>query len=85
METSIPGIYAVGDVAGPPYFMAIARKRGMVAAKNIAGIEFKMDYSFVPEHIYTPPLEATYVGLTEEEARKQYKNVIIIKGLLKDP
>ena len=79
METSVPGIYAVGDAAGPPYFMAIARKRGMVAAKNIFGMESKMDYTFVPEHIYTPPLEATYVGLTEEEARKQYKNVVVIK------
>jgi dihydrolipoamide dehydrogenase len=85
METSIPGIYAVGDVAGPPFFMAIARKRGMAAARNIAGIEFKMDYSFIPEHIYTPPLEATYVGLTEAEARKQYKNVIIIKGPTEGP
>ncbi len=79
LETTVPGVYAVGDVAGPPYFMALARKRGMVAAKNIFGIESRMDYSFVPDHIYVPPLEATCVGLTEEEARKRYKNVVVIK------
>ena len=79
MQTSVPGIYAVGDVVGPPYFMALARKGGMVAAKNICGTEATLDYSFVPEHVYLPPLEATYVGLTEEEARKQYKNVVVIK------
>jgi dihydrolipoamide dehydrogenase len=79
MRTSVPGIFAVGDVVGPPYFMALARKGGMVAAKNIFGTEAKMDYSYVPEHVYIPPLEATYVGLTEEEARKQYKNVVVIK------
>ena len=79
MRTSVPGIFAVGDVVGPPYFMALARKGGMVAAKNIFGIEAKMDYSYVPEHVYIPPLEATYVGLTEEEARNQYKNVVVIK------
>jgi len=79
MRTIVPGVYAVGDVVGPPYFMALARKGGMVAAKNISGIEAKMDFSFVPEHVYIPPLEATYVGLTEEEARKQYKNVVVIK------
>ncbi len=79
LQTTVPGIYAVGDVAGPPYFMALARKRGMVAAKNIWGLEAKMDYSLVPDHIYVPPLEATMVGLTEEEARKKYKNVVVIK------
>jgi dihydrolipoamide dehydrogenase len=79
METSVPGVYAVGDVAGPPYFMAVARKRGMIAAKNISGTESPMDYSFMPEHVYVPPLEGTYVGLTEDEARERYKNVVVIK------
>jgi pyruvate/2-oxoglutarate dehydrogenase complex dihydrolipoamide dehydrogenase (E3) component len=80
MRTSLPGVYAVGDVVGPPYFMAIARKSGMVAAKNISGRDAKLDLTFVPEHVYLPPLEATYVGLTEEEARKQYKNVVVMKA-----
>ena len=80
MRTSVPGVFAVGDVVGPPYFMAIARKGGMVAAKNMSGQDAKLDRTFVPEHIYLPPLEATYVGLTEEEARKQCKNVVVVKA-----
>jgi len=79
-RTNVPGIYAVGDVAGPPYFMAIARKRGMVAAKNMMGEEAVMDETLpLPDHIYVPPLEATTVGLTEEEARKQYDDVVVIR------
>jgi dihydrolipoamide dehydrogenase len=79
-RTSVPGIYAVGDAAGAPYFMATARKRGMVAAKNIMGEKAKMDDSLpLPDHIYLPPLEATMVGLTEDEARKQYGDVVLIQ------
>jgi dihydrolipoamide dehydrogenase len=78
-RANVPGIYAVGDVAGPPYFMAIARKRGMIAAKNIMGREAKMDYSFLPDHIYVPPLEATSVGLTEAEAREKYGDLLLIQ------
>jgi dihydrolipoamide dehydrogenase len=78
-RTNVPGVYAVGDVAGAPYFMAIARKRGMIAAKNIAGEDAKMDYSFIPDHIYLPPLEATCVGLTEAEAREKYGDVVLIQ------
>lgn len=76
-RTSVPGIYAVGDVAGRPFLMSIARKRGMVAAKNMMGIDAKMNYAFVPKHIYLPPLEATMVGLTEEEARKNHTIAIV--------
>ncbi len=79
-QTSVPGVYAVGDVAGPPYFMAISRKRGMVAAKNIMGEEGEMDPTLpLPDHIYLPPLEATSVGLTEEKAREKYGDVVIIR------
>jgi dihydrolipoamide dehydrogenase len=79
-KTNVSGIYAVGDVAGPPYFMAVARKRGMIAAKNIMGKETQWDDNLpLPDHIYIPPLEATSVGLTEQEARKKYGDVILIQ------
>lgn len=78
--TNVPGIYAVGDVAGPPYFMAVARKRGMIAAKNIMGKKAKWDDSLpLPDHIYLPPLEAAMVGLTEAEAREKYGDVVLIQ------
>jgi pyruvate/2-oxoglutarate dehydrogenase complex dihydrolipoamide dehydrogenase (E3) component len=79
-HTSVPGIYAVGDVAGPPYFMAVARKRGMIAAKNIMGEKTEWDDTLpLPDHIYLPPLEATAVGLTEKEAREKYGDVLVIR------
>ena len=79
-RTSVPGVYAVGDVAGPPYFMAVARKRGMIAAKNIMGEKAEWDDSLpLPDHIYLPPLEATMVGLTEKEAREKYGDALLIQ------
>ncbi len=79
-RTDVPGVYAVGDVAGPPYFMAVARKRGMIAAKNIMGKNAEWDDNLpLPDHIYLPPLEATMVGLTEKEARDRYGDVVLIQ------
>ncbi len=79
-QTNIPGLYAIGDTAGPPYFMAVARKRGMIAAKNCMGVDAGWDHSLpLPDHIYLPPLEATMVGLTEDEARKKYGDVVLIQ------
>ena len=78
-RTSVPNVYAVGDVVGPPYDMAVARKSGMIAAKNIMGADTEMDYSYIPEHVYLSPLEACFVGLTEAEARKKYKHIVKIQ------
>jgi len=41
-RTSLPGVYAVGDVSGRPYLMSIGRKKGMVAAKNMMGIKARI-------------------------------------------
>jgi dihydrolipoamide dehydrogenase len=49
MQTSIPKIYAAGDVTGPPFLTPVARMQGIVAADNILGIRRKMDYSSVPQ------------------------------------
>jgi dihydrolipoamide dehydrogenase len=51
MRTSVPGIYASGDVTGPPYLTPVARMEGMVAADNILGKEHKMDYRAIPQSI----------------------------------
>jgi dihydrolipoamide dehydrogenase len=51
MRTSIPDVYACGDVVGPPYLTPIARHQGIVAADNILGIPRKMDYRFIPQSI----------------------------------
>jgi dihydrolipoamide dehydrogenase len=71
METSIPGIYAVGDVAYPNYYLAhTAYHQGIVAVENIAGIDAAFDGTAVPNCLFTDP-ELSSVGLTEEEVREK--------------
>ncbi len=51
MQTSVPGVYAAGDVTGPPYLTPVARHEGIVAADNILGMDRRMDYRFIPQSI----------------------------------
>lgn len=51
MRTSEPGVYAAGDVTGPPYLTPVARYQGTVAADNILGIDRKVDLRFVPQSV----------------------------------
>ncbi len=80
METSVPGIYAVGDVTAPGYFLAhVAYHQGLVAAENIAGLDADFDGSVVPSCLFTDP-ELACVGLSEEEAKeKGYEDLQIGK------
>ncbi len=48
MRTSVPGVYACGDVTGPPYLTPVARQEGRVAAENVLGAETKMEYRLIP-------------------------------------
>jgi dihydrolipoamide dehydrogenase len=70
LETSVPGIYAIGDVTGKVMLAHVASTQGLVAAANAAGAHRKMCYDIVPSCIYTSPEIAT-VGLTEAAAVKQ--------------
>ncbi|MFQ6058087.1 MAG: dihydrolipoyl dehydrogenase [Anaerolineae bacterium] len=71
METSVPGIYAIGDVAGPPLLAHKAMAEGVVAAEAIAGREtYGVDYSSIPRCTYCHPQVAS-IGLTEAQARDQ--------------
>jgi dihydrolipoamide dehydrogenase len=70
METSMPNVYAVGDVIGGWQLAHAASAEGVVAANNAAGIPDKIDYKVMPRCIYTLP-EISSVGLSEEEAKKQ--------------
>jgi dihydrolipoamide dehydrogenase len=67
-ETSIPGIYAIGDLIGGKLLAHKAYHDGIVAAENAAGKERRLDYSAVPAAIFTEPELAT-VGLSQEEAQ----------------
>lgn len=78
MQTNIPNIYAIGDVAGQPLLAHKASKEGIVAAEHIAGHDGIYDVKAMPGAIFTDP-EIASVGLTEEECKKQ--NIEYIKGM----
>src|SRR3954447_2364029 len=67
-RTSVPDIYAVGDVAGYWQLAHTAFREGEVAAENACGHEAAIDAPAVPRPIYTDP-EIAAVGLTEAQAR----------------
>ncbi|MBF0715563.1 dihydrolipoyl dehydrogenase [Gemelliphila palaticanis] len=71
METSVPGIYAPGDINGTKMLAHAAFKMGEVAAENAMGHNKKVDLKSTPAAIYTHP-EIAMVGLTEEQAREKY-------------
>lgn len=67
MESSVPGIYAIGDVVDKTWLAHGASAEGLVAAANACGGNKKMDYRVVPACAFTTP-EVASVGLTEQEA-----------------
>ena len=79
MRTSVPGIWAIGDVAGNQLLAHKATHEGIVCVEHIAGQGHgAVDYSNVPNCTYCHP-EVASVGLTEEEARDQGHDVEIGK------
>jgi len=78
MKTSVEDVYAVGDLIGPPLEMFKARKSGCVAARNIMGEHWEWDYTEYPDFLHST-YEVTWCGLSEREAREQYRNVVVIK------
>jgi dihydrolipoamide dehydrogenase len=76
METSLPGIYAIGDVTGRQMLAHKASAEGIVAAENTLGRQSKVDYSKIPNCIYTFP-EVASIGLTEKQAKEKGVQVLI--------
>lgn len=68
LQTSVPNIYAIGDITGKVQLAHVASAQGVVAAENAAGGNKTMDYSIVPSVIYSNP-EVAAVGITEAEAK----------------
>lgn len=70
LETSVPGIYAVGDVTGKIMLAHVASYQGEVAVENaLENSRRTVDYRVVPSCIFTLP-EMASVGLTEREAKE---------------
>jgi dihydrolipoyl dehydrogenase len=70
METTSPGIYAIGDVTGRQMLAHKASAEGMAAAENAFGRSNKVDYSKIPNCIFTLP-EVASIGLTERQAKEK--------------
>ncbi|UYZ12258.1 dihydrolipoyl dehydrogenase [Brevibacillus sp. WF146] len=70
LETSVPGIYAAGDVIGGWQLAHAASAEGQIAALNACGGREAINYRTVPRCVYTHP-EIASVGLSEREAAEQ--------------
>ena len=67
MQTSMPNVYAAGDVTGFSQLAHTASREAEVAVNHILGIEDCMEYNAIPGIVYTNP-EVAGVGITEEQA-----------------
>jgi dihydrolipoamide dehydrogenase len=67
-QTNVSGVYAIGDITGPPLLAHVASHEGMVCVEKIAGLEtHPVDYNSIPGCTYCQPQVAS-IGLTEEKA-----------------
>lgn len=70
MKTNVDGVYAIGDVAGPPWLAHKASAEGILAVEHIAGLSpTPIDYNNIPSCTYCQPQVAS-VGLTEKKAKE---------------
>ena len=79
METSVKGLYAIGDMAGAPLLAHKAMAEGVVAAEAIAGKSPRpVDYGNIPSCTYCRPQIAS-IGVTEARARENGREVVVGK------
>jgi len=70
MQTSLKGVYAIGDVSGPPWLAHVASAEGIVAVEHMFEMNPEpIDYTNIPGCTYTQP-EIASVGLTESKAHE---------------
>ena len=75
MQTSVPSIYAIGDVTGKLLLAHVASAMGLIAAENIAGAEtITLNYEMLPRATYSHPQVASF-GLTEAQAKERGFNI----------
>ncbi|MBW0107436.1 NAD(P)/FAD-dependent oxidoreductase [Pseudonocardia sp. KRD-182] len=78
MRTNLDGVYAAGDVIGPPMEMFKSRRSGTTAARTIMGLDAEFHYDDIPDFLHTT-YEVTWAGLTEDQARARYGDVMTIQ------
>lgn len=80
-ETSMPGVFAIGDVIGGIQLAHAASSQGICAVEGMNGKEPSIDLSVVPSCVYTDP-EIACVGITEEEGKEKGIETVIGKFLM---
>lgn len=83
LQTSVPGIYAAGDVIGPPALASTSMEQGRRASCNAFGIAIGDMSQLIPTGIYGIP-ELSSVGLSEKAARESHGDVVIGKALFEE-
>ncbi len=68
--TSVPGVYAIGDVVRGPMLAHKASEEGVMVAERIAGHKTQMNYDLIPSVIYTHP-EIAWVGKSEQALKAE--------------
>lgn len=69
-QTSVSGLYAVGDIIAGPMLAHKASEEGVVCVERMTGLKAKVEYEFIPGVVYTWP-EAACVGSTEEQLKAE--------------
>lgn len=78
-QTTCENIWAIGDVTGSYRFTHVADYEAVIATRNaVNNTHEKVDFRAVPWAIYTEPIVA-HVGLTEQQAKEHYANVIVLR------
>jgi dihydrolipoamide dehydrogenase len=79
MQTSVPHIYAIGDVTAKLMLAHVAEAMGVIAAENIKGVETTtLDYIMMPRATYCQPQVASF-GYTEKQAREKGHEIKVAK------
>lgn len=80
-ETSVPGVYAIGDVAGGIQLAHAATAQGRNAVAHMAGEKMTIRTDLVPSCVYTSP-EIGCVGISADEAKERGRSVVTKKYLM---
>ncbi|XP_029637236.1 dihydrolipoyl dehydrogenase, mitochondrial [Octopus sinensis] len=77
-QTSVPNIYAIGDVVQGPMLAHKAEDEGVVCVEGISGGAVHIDYNCVPSVVYTHP-EVAWIGKTEEQLKEEGVSYVVGK------
>ena len=79
MQTNHANIYAIGDIAGPPWLAHVASSEGILAVEHLSSVDVEpIEYSNVPGCTYCKP-EIASIGMTEKEALEKGYNIKVGK------